>query len=57
MKEFEFDQALSDFLDDEQCERISEAIYQMMKECFAAGWRAANQARGSAPPTTPGDGT
>ena len=45
MNELEFDKALSDFLDDEQCETSSEAIYQLIRGAFAAGWKAARQAR------------
>jgi len=41
MNETEFDRALSEFLDDEECERDSEAIYQLIRAAFAAGWRAA----------------
>ncbi len=41
MNEAEFDKALSDFLDDEECERDSEAIYQLIRAAFTAGWKAA----------------
>lgn len=41
MNEHEFDKALSDFLDDEQYERASETVYQLIRAAFAAGWRAA----------------
>ena len=41
MNELEFDKALSDFLDDEECEKINEAVYQLVRAAFAAGWRAA----------------
>lgn len=37
----EFDKALADFLDDEQCETTSEAIYQLIRAAFMAGWNAA----------------
>lgn len=45
MNDVEFDKALSDFLDDEECEAASEAVYQLIRGAFAAGWRAARQAR------------
>ena len=41
MNEIELDEALSDFLDDEQCETASEAVYQLIRAAFAAGWKAA----------------
>ena len=41
MNEPEFDKALADFLDDDQCEQTSEAIYQLIRAAFSAGWRAA----------------
>lgn len=41
MNEIEFDQALSDFLDDNECEAASEAVYQLIRTAFAAGWKAA----------------
>ena len=41
MNEIEFDKALSDFLDDEKCETINEAVFQLVRAAFAAGWRAA----------------
>ena len=44
MNDFEFDQALSDFLDDDKCEDIRETIFQMVRTAFAAGWNAARQA-------------
>lgn len=37
----ELDKALADFLDDEQCETTSEAIYQLIRAAFMAGWEAA----------------
>lgn len=37
----ELDKALADFLDDDQCETTSEAIYQLIRSAFAAGWNAA----------------
>ena len=45
MSEMDFDKALSDFLDDEECEAASEAVYQLIRSAFAAGWKAARQAR------------
>jgi len=41
MNETEFDRALAEFLDDEECERDSEAIYQLIRAAFSAGWKAA----------------
>ena len=41
MNEIEFDKALSDFLDDEECEAASEAVYQLIRAAFAAGWKSA----------------
>lgn len=41
MNEVEFDAALSQFLDDEKCETTSEAIYQLIRTAFTAGWEAA----------------
>ena len=41
MNEIEFDKALSDFLDDEECEKINEAMFQLIRAAFAAGWKAA----------------
>lgn len=41
MNELKFDKALADFLDDEQCETTSEAIYQLIRAAFMAGWNAA----------------
>lgn len=46
MNQMEFDKALSDFLDDDQCETTSEAIYQLIRAAFAAGWDAAMAAKG-----------
>lgn len=37
----ELDKALADFLDDDQCEATSEAIYQLIRAAFTAGWSAA----------------
>lgn len=41
MNEIEFDKALSDFLDDEECEQVNEAMFQLMRAAFTAGWKAA----------------
>ena len=41
MNEIEFDHALSDLLDDEKCEKINEAMYDLIRSAFAAGWKAA----------------
>ena len=41
MDEIEFDKALSDFLDDEECEQINEAVFQLIRAAFTAGWKAA----------------
>ena len=41
MNEIEFDKALSEFLDDEQHERTSEAVFQLVRAAFTAGWKAA----------------
>ncbi|MBD5133400.1 MAG: hypothetical protein HDT38_02850 [Clostridiales bacterium] len=41
MNEVEFDRALSDFLDDNECETASEAVYHLIRIAFAAGWNAA----------------
>ena len=41
MNEIEFDKALSDFLDDEQYERTSEAMFSLIRAAFIAGWKAA----------------
>ena len=44
MNEVEFDKALSEFLDDDQCEETSEAVFQLIRAAFTAGWRAARGA-------------
>lgn len=36
-----FDKALSNFLDDKECEEASEAVYQLIRSAFTAGWKAA----------------
>lgn len=41
MNELEFDKALSDFLDDSQCEQVSEALFALVRGAFTAGWKAA----------------
>lgn len=41
MNEIEFDKALSDFLDDEECEKVNEAVYGLIRSAFTAGWKAA----------------
>ena len=41
MNEIEFDKALSDFLDDEKCEKINETVFQLICAAFTAGWKAA----------------
>lgn len=41
MNKMEFDKALSNFLDDTQCEAVSEALFGLVRSAFAAGWRAA----------------
>lgn len=41
MNEYEFDKALSDFLDDDECETASEAVYELIRRAFGAGWESA----------------
>ena len=41
MNEIEFDKAFSDFLDDEECEKVNEAVFQLIRAAFTAGWKAA----------------
>ena len=41
MNEIEFDQALSDFLDDNKCENVSEFVFDLVRGAFTAGWKAA----------------
>ena len=41
MNEMELDKALSDFLDDDECEAASEAVYKLIRAAFTAGWKAA----------------
>lgn len=41
MNEVEFDKALSEFLDDDEYERVSEAVFSLIRSAYAAGWKAA----------------
>ena len=41
MNEIEFDKALSEFLNDEQCEQANEFMFQLIRAAFTAGWKAA----------------
>ena len=41
MNEIEFDQALSQFLDDQTCEKVSESVFELVRAAFTAGWKAA----------------
>lgn len=41
MNEIEFDQALSRFLDDEKCEAANQAVFDLVRDAFTAGWKAA----------------
>lgn len=41
MNEIEFDQALSDFLDDDVCEQFNESVFELARAAFTAGWKAA----------------
>ena len=41
MNEIEFDQVLSDFLDDIECEKVNEAMFTLIRSAFTAGWKAA----------------
>ncbi len=41
MNEIEFDKALSDFLDDDTCERTNQAVFDLVRSAFTAGWKAA----------------
>ena len=41
MNDLEFDKALSDFLDDSQCEQVNEALFSLIRGAFTAGWKAA----------------
>lgn len=41
MNEIEFDKALSEFLDDKQYEKTSDALFELIQAAFTAGWKAA----------------
>ena len=41
MDEIELDKAFSEFLDDEQYEKTSEAMFSLIRAAFTAGWKAA----------------
>lgn len=41
MNEIEFDEALSKYLDDEKCETTSQAVFDLVRDAFTAGWKAA----------------
>ena len=41
MNEIEFDQALSNFLDDNKCVIVWEVVFELVREAFTAGWKAA----------------
>lgn len=41
MNEIEFDQALSQFLDDQTCEKVNESVFELVRAAFTAGWKAA----------------
>lgn len=41
MDEIKFDQAFSEFLDDDQYEKTSDALFELIQAAFAAGWEAA----------------
>lgn len=41
MNEIEFDKALSDFLDDNECEKASQVVFDLVRGAFTAGWKAA----------------
>lgn len=41
MNEIEFDQALAKFLDDEESEKVSEAVFELVRAAFTAGWKEA----------------
>ena len=41
MSQVDFDKALSDFLDDDECETASEAVYELIRRAFGAGWESA----------------
>ena len=41
MNEIEFDKALSDFLADDVCETANQAVFDLVRIAFTAGWKAA----------------
>lgn len=41
MNEIEFDKAFSEFLSDDQYERTNDALFELVKAAFTAGWKAA----------------
>lgn len=41
MYEVEFDKAFSEFLDDDQYEKVSDALFELIQAAFTAGWKAA----------------
>ena len=41
MNKIEFEKAFSDFLDNDECEQINEAVFQLVRAAFTAGWKAA----------------
>ncbi len=41
MNEVEFDRAFSHFLDDARCERATGIMFELIRDAFAAGWKAA----------------
>lgn len=41
MNEIEFDKAFSEFLDDEQYEKVNDALFDLIQTAFTAGWKAA----------------
>ena len=41
MNEIEFDKALSDFLDNDVCETTNQAMFDLVRGAFTAGWKAA----------------
>ena len=55
MNEIDFDKALSDFLDDDECEGASEAIYQLIRAAFAAGWTSAMRTKREPAPIAPAE--
>ena len=41
INEIEFDQSLSEFLNDENCEEVSGARFALLRSASTAGWEAA----------------